>query len=150
MPKKKKIVKSSVEEEPNNGNDRRMLDSKNMRSCPYCDKQMKKSRLPHHINHQHDQTCPKCPTVVGLKANEFLRHWKSPEHYAKIGYNCKVESVQDFLIKLGIKPKVSLLGKPLMHLQEISIFSLNNVIVRLAKIMNRANKNQSFQKMSLI
>ena len=45
----------------------------------------------------------------------------------------KVESVQDFLIKLGIKP--------LMHLVEISTFSLSNVTVRLTKIMNRANKN---------
>ena len=45
----------------------------------------------------------------------------------------KVETVQDFLIKLGIKP--------LMHLLEISTFSLNNVIVRLTKIMNRADKN---------
>ena len=44
-----------------------------------------------------------------------------------------LESVQDFLIKLGIKP--------LMHLLEINTFSLNNVIVRLTKIMNRADKN---------
>ena len=44
-----------------------------------------------------------------------------------------VETIQDFLIKLGIKP--------LMHLLEISTFSLNNVIVRLTKIMNRADKN---------
>ena len=44
-----------------------------------------------------------------------------------------LESVQDFLIKLGIKP--------LMHLVEISTLSLNNVIVRLTKIMNRADKN---------
>ena len=44
----------------------------------------------------------------------------------------RVESVQDFLIKLDIKP--------LMHLQEISTFSLNNVISRLTKIMNRADK----------
>ena len=44
-----------------------------------------------------------------------------------------VESVQDFLIKLDIKPP--------MHLLEISTFSLNNVIVRLTKIMNRADKN---------
>ena len=46
---------------------------------------------------------------------------------------CNIESVQDFLIKLDIKP--------LMHLLEISTFSLNNVIVRLTKIMNRADKN---------
>ena len=44
-----------------------------------------------------------------------------------------IESVQDFLIKLDIKLR--------MHLLEISTFSLNNVIVRLTKIMNRANKN---------
>ena len=44
-----------------------------------------------------------------------------------------VESVQDFLIKLDMKP--------CMHLVEISIFSLNLVIVRLTKIMNRADKN---------
>ena len=34
-----------------------------------------------------------------------------------------VETVQDFLIKLGIKP--------LMHLLEISIFSLNNDLPKL-------------------
>ena len=39
-----------------------------------------------------------------------------------------LESVQKFLIKLGMKP--------CMHLVEISIFSLNHVIVRLTKIMN--------------
>ena len=44
-----------------------------------------------------------------------------------------LETVQDFLIKLDIKP--------LMHLLEISTFSLNNVISRLTKIMNRADKN---------
>ena len=44
-----------------------------------------------------------------------------------------VESVQDFLIKLDMKP--------CMHLVETSIFSLNPVIVRPTKIMNRADKN---------
>ena len=39
-----------------------------------------------------------------------------------------LESVQDFLIKLDMKP--------CMHQEEISIFSLNHVILRLAKIMN--------------
>ena len=43
-----------------------------------------------------------------------------------------VETVQDFLIKLGIKP--------LMHQLEISIFSLYNDLVRLAKIMNNLVK----------
>ena len=46
-----------------------------------------------------------------------------------------IESVQDFLIKLDMKP--------FMHLVEISIFSLNLVIVRLTKIMNRADKNRA-------
>ena len=44
-----------------------------------------------------------------------------------------LESVQDFLIKLDMKL--------CMHLVEISTFSLNIVIVRLTKIMNRADKN---------
>ena len=43
-----------------------------------------------------------------------------------------LETFQDFLIKKDIKP--------LIHLMEISIFSLNNVILRLTKIMNRADK----------
>ena len=43
-----------------------------------------------------------------------------------------LESDQDFLIKLGIKP--------LMYLVEISTFSLNNVIVRRNKIMNNLAK----------
>ena len=47
--------------------------------------------------------------------------------------NWALESVQDFLIKLDIKP--------LMHLLELSTFLLNNVIVRLTKILNRADKN---------
>merc|ERR1712051_92559 len=46
---------------------------------------------------------------------------------------CIVETVQDFLIKLDIKP--------LMHLFEISIFSLNNDLVRLTKIMNNLVKD---------
>ena len=44
-----------------------------------------------------------------------------------------LDTVQNFLIKLGIKAH--------MHLWEISIFSINNVIVRPTKIMNRADKN---------
>ena len=44
-----------------------------------------------------------------------------------------IESVQDFLIKLDMKP--------CMHLGEISTFSLYLVIVRFTKIMNRADKN---------
>ena len=43
-----------------------------------------------------------------------------------------VDTVQDFFIKLGIKPR--------MHLWEKSIVALNNVIVRPTKIMNRADK----------
>ena len=46
-----------------------------------------------------------------------------------------IESFQDFLIKLDMKPCMS------MHLVGISIFSLNLVIVRLTKIKNRADKN---------
>ena len=44
-----------------------------------------------------------------------------------------VDTVQDFLIKLGIKP--------CLHILEISIFPLNHVILRPTKIMNRTNKD---------
>ena len=54
---------------------------------------------------------------------------------AKSSLTLGIDTIQDFLIKLGIKPR--------MHLGEISIFSLNNVIVRPTKIMNRADKNWS-------
>ena len=45
----------------------------------------------------------------------------------------QVETIQDFLIKLDIKP--------LIYLLEISIFSLNNDLVRLSKIMNTLVKD---------
>ena len=47
--------------------------------------------------------------------------------------SCQLESVQDFMCELGMKPCT--------HLVKISIFSLNHVIVRPTKIKNRANKN---------
>ena len=61
--------------------------------------------------------------------NYFLHAIAQYVRYA----TCSLESVQDFLIKLDMKP--------CMHLVEISIFSLNLVIVRPTKIMNRADKN---------
>ena len=72
-----------------------------------------------------------------------------------LGNKLRLDTVQDFLIKLGIKPRM-------MYLQEISIFLLNHVIVRHTKIMNRADKNwahfqktkysknQSFQKIPFV
>ena len=53
-----------------------------------------------------------------------------------------VESVQDFLIKLDIKP--------LMHLLEKSIFSLNNHLVRLTKIMNNLVKDLKIRSFKVI
>ena len=44
-----------------------------------------------------------------------------------------LDTVQDFLIKLGIKSH--------MHLWEITILLLNSVIIRPTKIMNRVDKN---------
>ena len=51
------------------------------------------------------------------------------------GTTFPLETVQDFLIKLDIKP--------LMHLLEISIFSLNNDLFRLTKIMKNHVKSQN-------
>ena len=60
-----------------------------------------------------------------------LEQQHTPEKYGLIP--SLVDTVQDFLINLGIKPG--------MHLSEISILSLYTVIVRPTKIMNRADKN---------
>ena len=45
---------------------------------------------------------------------------------------CWLDTIQDFLIKLGIKPH--------LHILKIIIFSLNHVIVRPTKIMNNPLK----------
>ena len=55
--------------------------------------------------------------------------------------SCKIESVQDFLIKLDMKP--------CMHLVEISIFLLNHVIIRLTKIMNNLLKRLKIRNLFL-
>ena len=53
-----------------------------------------------------------------------------------------LESVQDFLIKLDMKPCV--------HLVEISIFSLNHVIIRLTQIMNNFLKHLKIRTFKVI
>ena len=67
---------------------------------------------------------------TSLLEGAIKESWSSKENLFRAYV---VETVQDFLIKLDIKP--------LMHLLKISMFSLNNVILRLTKIMNRADKN---------
>ena len=77
-----------------------------------------------------------------FSVNEKSTHESKHIHVSKaiIQYEIKdkaasaiLESVQDFLIKLDMKP--------CMNLMEMSIFSLNIVIVRPTKIMKRADKN---------
>ena len=68
-----------------------------------------------------------------LSFTQLLFDAEVAEQFLNVIYCCTLETVQDFLIELDIKP--------LIYLLEVSIFSLNNVIVRLTKIMNRANKN---------
>ena len=58
---------------------------------------------------------------------------KNDSTIIEFGNAVRLDTVQDFLIELGIKP--------LMHLLEINIFSLNNDIVRLTKIMNNLVKD---------
>ena len=54
----------------------------------------------------------------------------------------RIETVQDFLIKLDIKPLINLL--------KISIFSLNNDILRLTKIMNNLVKGCKIRTFKVI
>ena len=71
---------------------------------------------------------PKCMTLTSGCGN-------FPAHLGKSTktQRCTLDYVQDFLIKLDIKPVI--------HLLEISIFSLNDDLVRLTKIMNNLVKD---------
>ena len=77
------------------------------------------------------------PTTKRLKPAAHFAHAHCsngfPEIYRTQSNTYSLESDKDVLIKLDMKS--------CMHLVEISIFSLNFVIVRLTKIMNRADKN---------
>ena len=66
---------------------------------------------------------------------EFKRIQNTKNNQAIYNSTYTVDTFQDFLIKLDIKP--------LIHLLEISIFSLNNIILRLTTIMKRADKNRA-------
>ena len=74
-----------------------------------------------------------CPAPIFLNSYEFMEGlWKAD----MAERTC---TVQDYFIKLGIRPH--------MHLWEISISLLNNVIVRPTKIMKIADKKWAhFQK----
>ena len=78
--------------------------------------------------------CPQDPKVfIGDRGNvTFTQFCQSLGWKGKGG---KLDTVQDFLIKLVIKPR--------MHIWEIRILSLNNVIIRPTKIINRADKNRA-------
>mgnify|MGYP007023062567 CR=1 FL=1 len=86
--------------------------------------------------------------VTETHASQFFQTLKKKPRYITLVYSFSnlrarplvnemhtyvLESIKYFLIKLDMKP--------CLHLVEISIFSLNLVIVRLTKIMNRADIN---------
>ena len=76
-------------------------------------------------------------TNVSCPKAFFFVHTSQYIHIRAVTF--QLDTVQDFLIKFGIKPR--------MHLWEISIFSLNNAIVRPIKNFNGADKNCAhFQK----
>ena len=70
---------------------------------------------------------PKCMTLTSGCGN-------FPAHLGKSTktQRCTLESVQDFLIKLDMKP--------CLHVLKISIFYLNHVIIRHTKLMNNLFK----------
>ena len=76
------------------------------------------------------------PTTKRLKPAAHFAHAHCSNGFPEIyrtQSNTYSGTVQDFLIKLDIKP--------LMHLLEIIISSLNNDLVRLTKIMNNLVKD---------
>ena len=58
--------------------------------------------------------------MVNVRCSDLLDNFILSDY---LSGTAKLETVQDFLIKLDIKP--------LTHLMEISIFSLNNDLLRL-------------------
>ena len=71
---------------------------------------------------------------------ESLDYLGQLDYGATGGY--RLDTVQDFLIKLGIKPCV--------HTLKISIFSLNHVILRPSKIMNNLLKDSKIRTFKVI
>ena len=78
--------------------------------------------------------------VVHTLYSNIAQKVESPRAFSFI-CSC-LETVQDFLIKLDIKP--------IMHLLEISIFPLNNDLVRLNKIMNNLVKDLKILRFKVI
>ena len=70
-----------------------------------------------------------------FKGGNYSRKYGMQEVMIPLCKDYILDTFQDFLIKLDIKP--------LIHLLEMSIFALNNVILRLTNIMNRADKNRA-------
>ena len=66
-------------------------------------------------------------------SSRILLSIKSANNVFSVEESYVIDTVQDVLIKLGIKS--------LMHLLEISSFSLNNDLVSLTKIMNNLVKD---------
>ena len=77
--------------------------------------------------HRYDKASWKFKVHFSLETRMLLH--KREFHALYILWLCVLDTVQDFLIKLGIKPRLHIVLK-------ISIFSLNHVIVRPTKIMN--------------
>ena len=63
---------------------------------------------------------------VKQQQSAYTIYWDCPK--GSLGDSYWINAVKAFLFELGMKPH--------MHLVKISIFSLNNVTVRLTKIMN--------------
>ena len=73
------------------------------------------------------------PMFMPVPMQMYCRPYPVPVRIDLLYDTLPLETVQDSLIKLDIKP--------LIYLFEIGIFSIDDVILRLTKIMNRANKN---------
>ena len=84
------------------------------------------------------------PQITIKNSNKFKnavivcleQHYKVMYSLESISSNSVLESVQDFLIKLDMKP--------FMHLVEISIFPQDHVIIRLTKIWSTSSNISKF------
>ena len=85
--------------------------------------------------HRYDKASWKFKVHFSLETRMLLH--KREFHALYILWLCVLDTVQDFLIKLGIKQR--------LHILKISIFSLNHVIVNLPKLWTNVCKICTFK-----
>lgn len=71
-----------------------------LKTCPFCQVSVKKSKLGQHIFYAHDRKCPKCPETKLKTHGEYLKHTKSRIHCTKMKMKCSNCEFETYLSQL--------------------------------------------------